>query len=157
MSNADVSSSTKTLVRFQLPEPPERHPDEVTSIEYVHGPGNTLFLARHLGRSETTIVSAERYLVAARGSRPLRVPDLLIVFDVDPRALRRAERVCDLGSGQAAGFHPGGGVAEHGSGGYGRQARGLRGVGRAGVLALRPHGGIARDAAGGGSAGGQSL
>ena len=85
MSNADVSSSTKTLVRFQLPEPPERHPDEVTSIEYVHGPGNTLFLARHLGRSETTIVSAERYLVAARGSRPLRVPDLLIVFDVDPQ------------------------------------------------------------------------
>ena len=83
--SGDGSSSARTLVRFRLPEPPERHPDEVTSIDYVHGPGNTLFLARHFGRSETTIVSAEHYLVAARGSRPLRVPDLLIVFDVDPQ------------------------------------------------------------------------
>jgi Uma2 family endonuclease len=84
MSNADVSSSTKTLVRFQLPEPPQRHPDEVTSYKYVHMLGHSMHLAKHLGKPETTIVGAELYIVAHRGYRPRRVPDLLIAFDVDP-------------------------------------------------------------------------
>ena len=43
-----------------------------------------MHVARHLGRPESTIVSAELFLVAARRSRPLRVPDLLIAFEVDP-------------------------------------------------------------------------
>ena len=84
MSNRDADTSTQTLVRFRLPDPPERHPDEVTSIDYVHGPGNTHFLARYLGNPETTLVTAEYYIVAERGSRPLRRPDLLIAFNVDP-------------------------------------------------------------------------
>ena len=82
--STDADAATPTLVRFRLPEPPERNPDEVTSIRYVHGIGNTMHVARHLGRPETTIVGAELYVVAARGSRPLRVPDLLIAFDVNP-------------------------------------------------------------------------
>ena len=77
------AATTPILVRCRLPDPPERNPDEVTSIDYVHGPGNTMHLARHLGRTETTIVSAERYIVFTRGSQR-RVPDLLIAFDVDP-------------------------------------------------------------------------
>ena len=84
MTTTDANPTTQTLVRFRLPEPPERHPDEVTSIRYVHGIGNTMHVARHLGRPETTIVSAELFLVATRRSRPLRVPDLLIAFEVDP-------------------------------------------------------------------------
>ncbi len=83
MSTADASSTAQTLVRFRLPEPPERNPDEVTSYDYVHLTGNPHFLAQHFAQPETTLVSAERYLVAARGSRR-RVPDLLIAFDVDP-------------------------------------------------------------------------
>ena len=78
------AAATKTLTRFRLPEPPERNPDEVTSIRYVHAIGNSLHLARHFGAPETTIVSAELYLVAHRGYRPRRVPDLLIAFNVDP-------------------------------------------------------------------------
>ncbi len=84
MSTADASSTAQTLVRFRLPEPPERNPDEVTSYDYVHLTGNPHFLAQHFAQPETTLVSAERYLVAARGSRLRRVPDLLIAFDVDP-------------------------------------------------------------------------
>ena len=82
--STDAHATTPTLVRFRLPEPPERNPDEVTSIQYVHGIGNTMHVARHLGQPETTIVSAELFLVAARRTRPRRVPDLLIAFDVDP-------------------------------------------------------------------------
>ena len=84
MSNADAVPQSQTLVRFQLPEPPERHPDEVTSYEYVHMLGNSHHVARHLGQPETTIVGAEFYVILHRGYRPRRVPDLLIAFDVDP-------------------------------------------------------------------------
>lgn len=83
--SGDGSSSARTLVRFQLPEPPERHPDEATSYRYVHLTGNPHFLVQHFGEPETTIVGAEWYVVAERGSRPRRVPDLLIAFDVDPQ------------------------------------------------------------------------
>ena len=74
----------RTLVRFRLPDPPERNPDEVTSYQYVHLTGNPHFLVQHFGKPNTMIVGAEFFLVAARRSRPLRVPDLLIAFDVDP-------------------------------------------------------------------------
>ena len=84
MSSDAAHSTTPTLVPFRLPEPPERNPDEVTSYRYVHLTGNPHFLAQRFGSPETTIVSAELFLVAGRGSRPLRVPDLLIAFDVDP-------------------------------------------------------------------------
>ena len=84
MSTDAAQTTTPTLVRFRLPDPPERNYDEVTSIQYVHGIGNSMHLSRHFGRPETTIVSAELYVVAARRSGPRRVPDLLIAFDVDP-------------------------------------------------------------------------
>ena len=83
MTAADAHSTTPTLVRFRLPEPPERNPDEVTSYRYVHLTGNPHFLAQHFGRPETTIIGAELFLVPHRGYHPRRVPDLLIAFDVD--------------------------------------------------------------------------
>ena len=83
MSTDAARATTPTLVRFRLPDPPERNPDEVTSYQYVHLTGNPHFLARHFGRPETTIVGAELYVVAQRGGRR-RVPDLLIAFDVAP-------------------------------------------------------------------------
>ena len=77
--------------RFQLPDPPERHPDEVTSYDQVHLPGNSHFLLQHLGNPETTLIAAERYVVMAprigRGAIR-RSPDLFIAFDVDPQAYR---------------------------------------------------------------------
>ena len=84
MTTADAQSSSQTLVRFVLPEPPERHPDEVTSYRYVHLTGNPHFLVRHFAKPETTVIGAELFLVAHRGYRPRRVPDLLIALDADP-------------------------------------------------------------------------
>ena len=84
MTTADAQSKSQTLVRFRLPEPPERHPDEVTSYKYVHMTGNPHFLVRHFARPETTVIGAELFLVAHRGYRPRRVPDLLIALDADP-------------------------------------------------------------------------
>ncbi len=84
MSTLDAHSTTPTLVRFRLPEPPPRELDDVTSYRHVHLSGNPHFLAQHLGNPETTLISAEYWIIAAPGVRPLRQPDLLIAFDVDP-------------------------------------------------------------------------
>ncbi len=73
-----------------LPDPPPRHPDEMTSYEHVHQPGNSHFLIQYLGNPDTTLVTAERYIVRELGSPATerRVPDLLIAFGVDPVAYR---------------------------------------------------------------------
>ena len=84
MSSADVNPSSQTLVRYRLPDPPEREPDEVTSYRHVYNSGNPHFLARHFGNPETTLVTAEDYITAYPGYRPLRRPDFLIAFNVDP-------------------------------------------------------------------------
>ena len=92
MTTADASAKTpRPQARFQLPDPPERHPDEVTSYDQVHLPGNTHFLAQHLGNRESTLVAAERYVVLAprlgRGAIR-RSPDLFIAFDANLQAYR---------------------------------------------------------------------
>ncbi len=88
-----ANSTTQSLARqsqFQLPDPPPRHPDEMTSYDHVHQPGNSHFLTQYLGNPDTTLVSAERYIVRELGSPATerRVPDLFIAFGVDPAAYR---------------------------------------------------------------------
>ena len=83
MSSADVNPTTQTLVRFRLPDPPEREPDEVTSYRYVHNPHNSHIVAKHLGNPETTLFVAEEWIAAYPGFTPLRRPDIMIAFDVD--------------------------------------------------------------------------
>ncbi len=80
----DADAATTTLVRFRLPDPPEREPDEVTSYEFVYAPGDPLHLARHFARPQSTLIVADRWIAAQPGYTPLRRPDLLIAFDVDP-------------------------------------------------------------------------
>ena len=76
--------------QFQLPDPPPRQPDEMTSYDHVHKPGNSHFLIQYLGNPDTTLVSAERYVVRELGApaSERRVPDLFIAFGVDPDAYR---------------------------------------------------------------------
>ena len=88
MSNPDAHTSTQTLVRFRLPDPPERHPDEVTSFDYVYEDGVTACLKWHFGHPESTLVKAEKWIAAHPGYRPLRRPDLLVAFNVDPELYR---------------------------------------------------------------------
>ena len=72
--------------RFRLPDIPEREPDEVTSHEQLTDTGHAHHVAVHLGNPETTLVTADRWIIAAPGTyRELaRYPDLLVAFDVDP-------------------------------------------------------------------------
>ncbi len=90
---ATVRYSSKLLIRqpqFQLPDPPPRHPDEMSSYDHVHQPGSSHFLTLYLSNPDTILVTAERYIIRELGSPATerRVPDLLIAFGVDPAAYR---------------------------------------------------------------------
>ncbi len=84
MTTRPVQSASPT--RYRLPDPPPRHPDEVTSYLYVHLPGNSHHLFHWFGKPETTLVAADQWMMLAPRSREisLRRPDLMIAFDVDP-------------------------------------------------------------------------
>ena len=89
MTTADAyAKAPLTPGTFRLPDPPPRHPDDMTSFKHLAATGNVHHLALHLGNPETTIVSGELYMVP----RPIRslagshYPDLLVAFDVDPKA-----------------------------------------------------------------------
>ena len=82
--------ASRSQSRFRLPDIPQREPDEMTSFEHLHKTGSSHHLIQHLGNPETTLVTAERYIVLMPGpsGRDVirRYPDLLIAFDVDPIA-----------------------------------------------------------------------
>ena len=75
-------------VPFRLPDIPERHPDDMTSYDNLHQYGASPNLIQYLGSPDTTIVSAEHYIVPgpAYVAGESRYPDLLVAFDVDPAA-----------------------------------------------------------------------
>ena len=79
--------TTIKTTRFRLPDPPEREPDEMTSTKHLTMTGSAHYLAEHLGRPRTTLVTAELYITQVphpgRGGRR-RSPDLLVAFGVDP-------------------------------------------------------------------------
>ena len=82
--------SAQGTARFRLPEPPEREPDEVTAFDHIYEHGKNRYLALHLGSPETTIVVADKWIVASpeyNRSRARR-PDLLVAFDVSPEDYR---------------------------------------------------------------------
>ena len=73
---------------FRLPDIPQKHPDDMTSVKYLHETGQTHHLSQYLGNRDTTLVTAERYVVPgpAYVAGESRYPDLLVAFDVDPAA-----------------------------------------------------------------------
>ena len=88
------AASTRRPIPF--PYPPERRPEDMTSFKQLALTGSAHYLAEHLGRPETTIVTGERYIAVIpvrQMRRPmlgLRYPDLLVAFDVDPDAFERS-------------------------------------------------------------------
>ena len=80
--------TTRAREGFRLPDPPEREPDEMTSVKHLSVTGSAHYLVQHLGNPDTTLVSAELYISQSPGSgrSRRRRPDLLIAFDVDPEA-----------------------------------------------------------------------
>ena len=92
MTTANIpAESTARQTQAQLPDPPPRYPDEMTTVDQLHEPGHTHHLSQYLGSLDTTLVTAERYIVREFGSPATerRAPDLLVAFDVDPIAYRR--------------------------------------------------------------------
>ena len=81
-----TTAKPEPAVRFRLPDTPEREPDEVTRFDQLFRTGLSHALAVHLGNSETTLVEADRWIIAEPGTfRELaRYPDLLVAFGVDP-------------------------------------------------------------------------
>ena len=75
---------------FRLPDIPEKHPDDMTSVQHLHEPGHTHHLSQYLGNPDTTLVTGERYVILGPDFDPndCRYPDLLVAFDVDPAAYR---------------------------------------------------------------------
>ena len=74
----------------RLPDPPQREPDEMTAYDHLHRLGNAYHLAMHFGNPETTLVEADRWIVATfQASRTTaRRPDLLIAFNVSHQQYR---------------------------------------------------------------------
>ena len=61
----------------------------MTAFDHVYKHGNNRYLAIHLGNQDTTLVVADRWIIAhpdARDRSRARRPDLLIAFNVDPAA-----------------------------------------------------------------------
>ena len=73
---------------FRLPDIPERHPDDMTSVDSLHQYGAIANIAQRLGHPDTTIVSAEHYVVPGPVYRAneSKYPDLLVAFDTNPDA-----------------------------------------------------------------------
>ena len=81
-------AASVTAEPFRLPDIPERHPDDMTSYNSLHQHGVAPNLIQYLGDPDTTIVSADHYVVPgpAYVANQSRYPDLLVAFDVDPAA-----------------------------------------------------------------------
>ena len=72
--------------RLRLPDPPEKHPDDMTSFDHLAATGAARYLAIHLGNPDTTLVAGERYMAIrpTQGMAGSFIPDMLVAFGVDP-------------------------------------------------------------------------
>ena len=86
-----TTKPTTTHAFLPLPDPPEREPDDMTSVQHLGENGNLHHLIQYLGNPETTIVSGERYIVPVPGtpSNQRIAPDMLISFNSDPALYRQ--------------------------------------------------------------------
>ena len=84
----DDTNITQSSGRFRLPDPPRREADEATQFDQLGKTGNVHCLIQHFGHRETTLVEADRWMVASPTTdlADARQPDLLIAFDVKPAA-----------------------------------------------------------------------
>lgn len=93
MTTPDTFATTVPIPgRFRLPDPPRREPDEMTQYDHLFKYGYSHALAVHLGQPETTLVEADRWIVAGPEFNRARArrPDLLVAFGVNPEAYRRS-------------------------------------------------------------------
>ena len=90
MTTKPTSNTNSATGFIVLPDAPR--PEDMNNFTALHMPGNTHFLAQHLGNTDSTLITGEAYicLEPTRDARGLLYPDLLIAFGVDPNlTLRR--------------------------------------------------------------------
>ncbi len=107
MTTANTTGKTpKVQDHFRLPDIPEREPDEVTQYDQITKTGSAHYLAQHLGNPETTLVEADRWVVATTDfdKRRARYPDLLVAFGVDPAAYKASNGYIVWEQGKAPDF-----------------------------------------------------
>ncbi len=81
-----------TTARWELPEIPQRHEDEVTQYEHLFHDGNSHHLLQHLfirgADRNTTLMTADKWIIEDFSTfvDKARYPDLLVAFHVDPAA-----------------------------------------------------------------------
>ena len=85
-----TTKPTKQKSPVQLPDPPEREPEDMTSFDHLTLSGSVHHLVQHLGNPETTIVAGERYITREPGApaEGRMAPDLLVAFNADLQAYR---------------------------------------------------------------------
>ena len=85
-----TTKPTKPKSPAQLPDPPEREPEDMTSFDHLTLSGSVHHLVQHFGNPETTIVAGERYVTREPGTPAAErmAPDLLIAFNADPEAYK---------------------------------------------------------------------
>ena len=100
-----TTKPTTTHAFLPLPDPPEREPDDMTSVQHLGENGNLHHLIQYLGNPETTIVSGERYIVPVPGtpSNQRIAPDMLISFNGGPGAIPAGQQLRHIQAGQASG------------------------------------------------------
>ena len=78
--------------RFRLPDPPPREIDEVTAFDHIYDTGDLGNLALHFGNPDSTLVTADRFIVGSpdQDKSRARRPDLLIAFNVSPEDYRKS-------------------------------------------------------------------
>lgn len=78
----------KSTGHHQLPDPPERQPDDMTAFNHLAITGSAYLLVQHLGNPETTLVGGEHFIAPAPTNdiTGLHFPDLFVAFDADPAA-----------------------------------------------------------------------
>ena len=78
--------TTRAETLLPLPDPPERKPDDMTSVQHLGENGNLHHLGQHLGNPDSTIVSGETYIVLEPGTPATQrvYPDMLVSFNANP-------------------------------------------------------------------------
>ena len=86
-----TAKTPKSPPDFRLPDPPSTPDEKMTAAKQLTDTGHAHHLALHLGESQSTIVTTERYITLVPTSERADMtgvlyPDLLVAFNVDPIA-----------------------------------------------------------------------
>ena len=87
MTTANTPKLQET--EFQLPEPEKTQDEKMTASRHLSLTGGAQYLAKHLGKPETTVVGSDLYLAPVtpdqlQSMSGVPYPDLFVAFDADP-------------------------------------------------------------------------